>query len=41
MKKILNQPADFVPEMLEGLILAHPDQLAYACLLYTSPSPRD
>jgi hypothetical protein len=24
MKKILNQPADFVPEMLDGLILAHP-----------------
>lgn len=30
MKKILNQPADFVPEMLEGLLSAHPDQLAYA-----------
>ena len=30
MKKILNQPADFVPEMLDGLFLAHPDQLAYA-----------
>ena len=30
MKKILNQPADFVPEMLAGLFLAHPDQLAYA-----------
>jgi dihydroxyacetone kinase len=30
MKKILNQPADFVPEMLDGLLLAHPDQLAYA-----------
>lgn len=29
MKKILNQPADFVPEMLDGLIRAHPDQLAY------------
>ena len=28
MKKILNQPADFVPEMLDGLFLAHPDQLA-------------
>ena len=28
MKKILNQPQDFVPEMLEGLIKAHPDQLA-------------
>ena len=30
MKKILNQPADFVPEMLDGLIKAHPDQLGYA-----------
>ncbi len=30
MKKILNQPADFVPEMLDGLLKAHPDQLAYA-----------
>ncbi len=29
MKKILNQPADFVPEMLEGLLKAHPDQLDY------------
>jgi len=29
MKKILNSPADFVPEMLDGLIKAHPDQLAY------------
>ena len=30
MKKILNQPADFVPEMLDGLLKAHPGQLAYA-----------
>jgi len=30
MKKILNQPADFVPEMLDGLLKAHPDKLAYA-----------
>jgi dihydroxyacetone kinase-like protein len=29
MKKILNKPADFVPEMLDGLIKAHPDQLAF------------
>lgn len=29
MKKIINEPADFVPEMLDGLIKAHPDQLAY------------
>jgi dihydroxyacetone kinase-like protein len=30
MKKIINQAADFVPEMLDGLLKAHPDQLAYA-----------
>jgi phosphoenolpyruvate---glycerone phosphotransferase subunit DhaK len=30
MKKILNNPADFVPEMLDGLVKAHPDQLSYA-----------
>lgn len=30
MKKILNKPADFVPEMLDGLLKAYPDQLAYA-----------
>jgi dihydroxyacetone kinase-like protein len=30
MKKILNQPADFVPEMLAGLLKAHPDQLDHA-----------
>ena len=29
MKKIINNPIDFVPEMLDGLIKAHPDQLAY------------
>ncbi len=29
MKKIINKPADFVPEMLEGLVKAHPDQLDY------------
>ena len=29
MKKIINEAADFVPEMLEGLIKAHPDQLTY------------
>jgi phosphoenolpyruvate---glycerone phosphotransferase subunit DhaK len=28
MKKILNAPENFVPEMLEGLLKAHPDQLA-------------
>lgn len=29
MKKIINTPANFVPEMLEGLVKAHPDQLDY------------
>jgi dihydroxyacetone kinase DhaK subunit len=27
MKKIINQPMDLVDEMLEGILLAHPDQL--------------
>ncbi|WP_207483059.1 dihydroxyacetone kinase subunit DhaK [Arenibaculum pallidiluteum] len=30
MKKILNRVEDFVPEMLDGLLKAHPDQLAFA-----------
>ena len=30
MKKILNDPQNFVPEMLDGLLKAHPEQLAYA-----------
>ena len=29
MKKFLNKPEDFVDEMIEGIIAAHPDQLAY------------
>lgn len=29
MKKIINQPVDFVPELLDALYTAHPDQLAY------------
>jgi dihydroxyacetone kinase-like protein len=29
MKKIINNPADFVPEMLDGLLKAYPDQLSY------------
>ena len=29
MKKIINAPADFVPEMLEGLYAAHSDLLTY------------
>ncbi len=30
MKKILNQPTNFVDEMLDGLLKAHPDQLTLA-----------
>jgi phosphoenolpyruvate---glycerone phosphotransferase subunit DhaK len=30
MKKILNNPRDFVVEMLDGLLKAHPAQLSYA-----------
>ena len=29
MKKILNNPENFVPEMLDGLFKAHPDMLSY------------
>lgn len=29
MKKIINTAANFVPEMLDGLVKAHPNQLAY------------
>ncbi len=34
MKKIINNPANFVPEMLDGLLKAHPDQLAYEADLH-------
>ena len=30
MKKLINRPEDFVAEMLDGLVKAHPDQLAFA-----------
>lgn len=30
MKKLINEPADFVDEMIDGLLLAHPDQLKAA-----------
>src|ERR1700732_792529 len=30
MKKLMNEPGAFVDEMLEGLLLAHPDQLKSA-----------
>jgi len=35
MKKIINDPVNFVPEMLEGLLAAHPDQLDYAEELFS------
>ena len=33
MKKILNDPANYVDEMLDGLVAAHPD-------IYARPEPR-
>jgi len=30
MKKFINEPKNFVDEMLEGILLAHPEQLAFA-----------
>jgi phosphoenolpyruvate---glycerone phosphotransferase subunit DhaK len=30
MKKFINDPRNFVDEMLEGILLAHPDQLGFA-----------
>ena len=30
MKKLINRPEDFVREMLDGLVKAHPDLLAFA-----------
>ena len=30
MKKFINDPKHFVDEMLEGILLAHPDQLSFA-----------
>ena len=30
MKKLINRPENFVPEMLDGLVKAHPDQLSFA-----------
>ena len=29
MKKIINQPENYVNEMLEGLYIAHPDMITY------------
>ena len=42
MKKFINAPAAFVDEMLEGILAAHPDELAYAgsdkrCIIHKNP----
>lgn len=42
MKKIINQPENYVTEMLEGLYIAHPDMLTYTaddphCLVTARP----
>ena len=45
MKKIINEPSNFVEESIEGLVKSHPDIYAFtpdnkrvitSCLLYTS-----
>ena len=44
MKKFINDPQQFVPEMLEGIALANPDTLRYLPehnLLMRADSPRD
>ncbi|MQA32576.1 dihydroxyacetone kinase subunit DhaK [Modestobacter roseus] len=44
MKKFVNDPKQFVPEMLEGLALANPDTLRYVPehnLIMRADSPRD
>lgn len=44
MKKFVNDPQQFVPEMLEGIALANPDTLRYVPeynLLMRADSPRD
>lgn len=44
MKKFINDPKQFVPEMLEGIALANPDTLTYVPefnLLMRSDAPRD
>ncbi len=44
MKKFINDPQQFVPEMLEGIALANPDTLSYVPeynLLMRSDSPSD
>lgn len=44
MKKFLNQAEDFIPEMLEGIYLAHPDKFRFVkgdlhCLATARPVP--
>lgn len=44
MKKFVNDPAGFVPEMLEGIYLANPDMLKYVPeynIIYRSDRPAD
>src|SRR6185503_10408845 len=44
MKKFVNDPTQFVPEMLEGIALANPDTLTYVPeynLIMRSDSPRE
>ncbi len=45
MKKIINSPENFIPEMLEGIYGAHPDQLTYVnedlhCLVKQNLTPQ-
>ena len=44
MKKFINQAEDFIPEMLEGIYLAHPDRFGFVnddrhCLVTARPVP--
>ena len=44
MKKFVNDPKQFVPEMLEGIALANPDTLKYVPeynLIMRADAPRD
>ncbi|MET0686646.1 MAG: dihydroxyacetone kinase subunit DhaK, partial [Solirubrobacteraceae bacterium] len=44
MKKFVNDPKNFVPEMLEGIALANPDTITYVPeynLIQRSDAPRD
>jgi phosphoenolpyruvate---glycerone phosphotransferase subunit DhaK len=44
VKKFVNDPKDFVPEMLQGLALANPDTLKYVPeynLIMRTDAPRD